>query len=54
MTLKEILNNLYSEIKPKSFKEFWLCLSKYTVTYPILKNATLHQVEEVFLENQIS
>jgi len=52
MTNQEILKLLYKEIQPKTFKEFWKGLSDYKVAYPSLKDATLKQVEEVFLQSR--
>lgn len=52
MTNQEILKLIYKKVEPKTFKEFWKSLYKYKDTYPSLKDATLKQVEEVFLQSR--
>lgn len=52
MTNQEILKLIYKEVEPKTFKEFWKSLYKYKDTYPSLKDTTLKQVEEVFLQSR--
>ncbi len=52
MNLEELLDTLYLDIKPNSFKSFWFGLSKYQSSYPILKDVTLKQVEVAFNKNR--
>ena len=54
MTVDELLDALYKEIQPKTFKDFWMNLSKYLSTYPVLKDVSLFQAQSSFNRNRIN
>lgn len=44
----EVLNAVYSEVRPKTFKEFWQSFKHYKTDYPLLLKVSFKEAKELF------